>query len=272
MDLDTVREVVVARDRADLGRIGAGTAVLAGGTWLYSEPQAGVERLVDITGLGWTALSIDDAGLEIAATCTLAELAGGVYPARWSGVALFEQGCSALVASYKIRRMATVGGNVCLALPAGAVLAALVALGGSAQVWGPGGDRRIPLSRFVVGAGRHVLTPGEVVRSIRVPEANLRARTAFRKIALSSLGRSGAVVMGRHDSDGSCHLTLSAATTRPVVLSFPELPGMSELSATIAGLDPALWFDDPHGAPDWRRHVTGLLAAEVVAELDGGRL
>ncbi|WP_067716794.1 FAD binding domain-containing protein [Nocardia yamanashiensis] len=271
MDLDTIREVVMARDRADLGTVGAGTAVLAGGTWLYSEPQDELERLVDITGLGWAPLTIDDAGLEIAATCTLAELAGGAYPARWSGAQLFEQGCSALVASYKIRRTATVGGNVCLALPAGGVLAALVALGGSAQVWGPGRDRRIPLSRFVIAPGQTVLGEGEVVRSIRVPEANLRARTAFRKIASSPTGRSGAVVMGRHDLDGSCQLTLSAATTRPVVLTFPALPGDGELSATLAGLDTALWYDDPHGTPDWRRHVTGLLAAAVVAELNGDR-
>ncbi|MDT7569507.1 MAG: hypothetical protein QOG76_8131, partial [Pseudonocardiales bacterium] len=27
------------------------------------------------------------------------------------------------------------------------------------------------------------------------------------------------------------------------------------------------WFDDPHGAPDWRRAVTLLLAEEVRAEL-----
>ncbi|QLY32209.1 FAD binding domain-containing protein [Nocardia huaxiensis] len=270
MDLDTVREVVVARDREDLAGLGPGTVVLAGGTWLYSEPQDGVERLVDITGLGWTPVAMDAGGLEIAATCTLAQLADSRYPARWTGTALFGQACGALLASHKIRRTATVGGNVCLALPAGAVLAALTALGGYALVWGPRMDRWIPLSQFVFGPGNTRLNTGDMLRAIRIPEPNLRARTAFRKIALAPLGRSGAVVMGRRNLDGSCHLTLSAATRRPVVLEFDEVPGGSELTATIDAVNPRLWYDDPHGSPDWRHHVSTLLAAEVAAELAGG--
>ncbi|WP_067700733.1 FAD binding domain-containing protein [Nocardia jejuensis] len=271
MDLETIREVVTARERADLTGLGTGSAVLAGGTWLYSEPQDDLERLVDITGLGWTPVGWNDAGLEIAATCTLAELADASYPARWPATRLFGQACGALVASHKIRRVATVGGNVCLALPAGAVLAALTALGGSALVWGAGGDEWIPLHRFVVGAGETVLGAGEVLRAVRIPEPNLRSRTALRKIALSPTGRSGAVVMGRLDRSGLLTLTLSAATTRPVVLEFPDVPTAGELSATLAEIHPGLWFDDPHGAPDWRRHVTAVLAAEVTAELSGAR-
>lgn len=269
MDLDTIREVLIARERADLKGLGAGTAVLAGGTWLYSEPQDHLEKLIDITRLGWPPLTIDDAGLEIAATCTLDELATGEYPARWGAVRLFEQACGALVASHKIRRTATVGGNVCLALPAGAVAAALTALGGFGLVWGSRGDQWIPLSHFVTGVGETVLMPGEMLRAIRIPESNLCSRTAFRKLALAPLGRSGVVVMGRRDADDACVITLSAGTTRPVVLEFYSLPTIGELSAKVAELDSALWYDDPHGAPDWRREMSGRLAAEVLAELGG---
>lgn len=269
MDLDTIREIRVARGRADLAGLGAGSAVLAGGTWLYSEPQPGLERLVDITALGWEPITIDDAGLEIAATCTLAELAGAAYPARYTAAPLFARACSALVASHKIQRTATVGGNVCLALPAGAVLAALTALGGAALLWGPGEDQWIPLSHLILGPGETTLAPGEVVRAIRIPESNMCSRTAFRKVALSPLGRSGAVVMGRLDATGACVLTVSAATTRPVVLEFAALPDARELAAIFAEIHPGLWYDDPHGAPRWRRHVSTLLAVEVVAELSG---
>nr|WP_221333265.1 FAD binding domain-containing protein [Nocardia transvalensis] len=263
--------MVIARDRADLGALHGNSAVLAGGTWLYSEPQEHLERLVDITALGWPSLSVTPEGLEIAATCTLAELEE-VGAGEWPAAALFAQAGRALVASHKIRRVATVGGNVCLALPAGAVLAALTALDGTAVVWtAAGGERRIPLSRFVLGPGRTVLGVGEVLRSVIVSDAALRARTAFRKIALTPLGRSGAVVIGRADADGGCAVTLSAATVRPIVLRFGTLPSHSDLSATVMGLDPAVWYDDPHGAPVWRRHVSALLARDVVAELGGVR-
>lgn len=271
MDLDTIREVRMARDRTDLVELGPDTAILAGGTWLYSEPQERLARLVDITALGWTPLTIDAAGLEIAATCTLAELADGDYPAAWTATKLFGQACGALAASHKIRRVGTVGGNVCLALPAGAVLAALTALGGFGLIWGPRGDQWIPLSHFVLGPGETALTEGELLRAIRIPESNLRSRTAFRKIALAPLGRSGAVVMGRLDPCGGCTLTISAATVRPVVFDFAAVPAISELSAILADIHPALWFDDPHGSPEWRRHVSTVLAAEVIVELDGGR-
>lgn len=277
MDLDTVREVVLARERADLALVGPGSAVLAGGTFLYSEPHDHLDRLVDITTLGWPSLTATPAGLEIAATCTLAEFAGA-RPGRelgtatlrpdWPGTALFAQACRALLASHKIWRTATVGGNVCLSLPAGAVLGALVALDAVVVVWPRGGgERRIPLREFVTGPGQNVLAAGAVVRSFLVPTASLLAHTSFRKIALAPLGRSGAVVMGRRMADGRCALTVTAATARPVVLNFDSVPGEFELTEALSEVEPNLWFDDPHGAPDWRRHVTGLLAAEVAAEL-----
>lgn len=279
MDLDTIREVVIAREREDLALLGASTAVLAGGTFLFSEPQDQLVRLVDITGLGWPALQVVDDGLEIAATCTLAEFAAAA-PGRelgmpvlhnaWPGTALFAPSCRALLASHKIWRTATVGGNVCLALPAGAVLGALVALDGLATVWGADRvDRRIPLREFVIGPGRTALRRGEVLRSILLPRSSLLAHTSFRKIALAPLGRSGAVVMGRRERDGRSAVTITAATTKPVVLDFAAPPSEREIHDALGTIGPELWFDDPHGSPEWRRHVAGLLAREVAEELRG---
>lgn len=281
MDLETVREVVLARDRADLAQLGAGSAVLAGGTFLFSEPHDHLDRLIDITTLGWAPMVEQPEGLEIAATCTLAELAGAapgrelgsaVLCPEWPGTALFAQACRALLASHKIWRTATVGGNVCLSLPAGAVLGALVALDATMVIWPRGGaERRIPLRDFVTGPGENILATGAVVRSFLVPTSSLVARTSFRRIALAPLGRSGAVVMGRRTADGRCAITVTAATVRPVVLEFDRTPTEFEVAAALSELDPDVWFDDPHGAPDWRAHVTGLLAAEVAAELGGPR-
>ncbi|MEU2033122.1 FAD binding domain-containing protein [Nocardia amamiensis] len=277
MDLDTIREVVIARERADLTLLGESAAVLAGGTFLFSEPQDQLVRLVDITTMGWPALEVVDDGLEIAATCTLAEFAGAaqghelgvpVLRDQWPGTALFAQSCRALLASHKIWRTATVGGNVCLALPAGAVLGALVALDGLALVWAAdGADRGIPLRDFVLGPGHTALRPCEVLRSIYLPRSSLLAHTSFRKIALAPLGRSGAVVMGRRDPDGRSAVTITAATTKPVVLDFAAPPSDPELLDALGAIDPTLWFDDPHGSPEWRRHVAGLLAREVAGEL-----
>lgn len=75
MDLNTVEMVSVPTRRDELWPLGPSDAILAGGTWLFSEPQVGLRRLVNITRLGWQPIEVDASGIELAATCTLAELA-----------------------------------------------------------------------------------------------------------------------------------------------------------------------------------------------------
>jgi hypothetical protein len=49
------------------------------------------------------------------------------------------------------------------------------------------------------------------------------------------------------------------------VLRFAAPPSAGAVREAVAGV--TTWFDDVHGAPDWRAHVTGVLAEEVRAEL-----
>lgn len=263
MDLHTVRAVHRPRDRTELADLLAhpGCAPLAGGTWLFSEPQDRLEALVDLTALGWPALEQRPDGLTIGATCTLTELAAHPHP-------LFRTCCRALAGSFKIWHTATVGGNLCLGLPAGPVTALCAALGGTAVVWSGTGERRVPVAGFVTGVRRTVLRPGEVLRAVEIPAAVLTAPSAFRRAALTVEGRSGAVVIGvregpgTHGAGGATALTVTAATTRPhrFVVTGPD-----DLEAALAGIDD--WYADPHGAPDWRAHVTARLAREILAEL-----
>lgn len=264
MDLHTITAVRRPADRAGLGELGGGTAPLAGGTWLFSEPQDHLHTLVDLMGLGWASLTVTDAGLTIGATCTLAELAA--VDAPWAAAPLFGQCCRALAGSFKIWQTATVGGNLCLGLPAGPMTSLAVALDGVAVVWTrAGGERRVPVSRFVTGDRRTALALGELLRAVQLPVAALQARTAFRRAALSREGRSGSVVIGRRDLDETFVLTVTAATDRPYRFAFRRFPRAGDLSAALDGVP--RWFDDPHGAPDWRRAVTGLLAEEIREEL-----
>ena len=56
MDLHTISEIARPRqqDRALDWR--EGDAWLAGGTWLFSEPQPHLRRLIDLEGFGWKSL------------------------------------------------------------------------------------------------------------------------------------------------------------------------------------------------------------------------
>jgi CO/xanthine dehydrogenase FAD-binding subunit len=265
-----------------------GDAWLGGGTWLFSQPQPGLRRLLDLSAFGWPPLTESQDGLEIAATCTLAELArwrpaatSSTGAGGWRAVPLLRQCCQALLASFKVQNMATVGGNICLALPAGAMTSLAASLDGVATVWSAGGGvREVLVSELVTGPGSTALGPGDLLRSVTLPAASLRGRTAFRQASLSRLGRSAAVVIGRTVGGGAMVgstgapglvISVSAATPRPVQLRFPARPSPDQAVAALdhGGPDGAglTWLDDVHGAPAWRAAMTRRFVAEVAAEL-----
>ncbi|MGV8967990.1 MAG: FAD binding domain-containing protein [Cellulomonas sp.] len=269
MDLPTVSSIADARSRDDLRALSATVAPLAGGSDLFAQPRAELTGLVDLLGLEWPALTITEAGLEIAATCTLAELSRLPAVPGWTAQPLFLECCGALFGSFKIWNVATVGGNLCASLPAGPMTALACALDAEVLIWrADGSDERRPAAGFVTGNTTNVLQTGDVVRSILVPVAALRGSTAFRKIALSPLGRSGAVLVGRLDADGAFLLTVTGATLRPELLRYPAIPASATLARDVTALDS--WFTDAHGAADWRRAVSAVLGEEIRAELERG--
>ena len=169
MDLNTVTEFAPAATAAWR----AGDAWLGGGTWLFSQPQPRVQRLLDLHAFGWTPLTETDDGLRIAATCTLAELARWrpKRPAYTPGASLGRRCCDALLGSFKVQNVATVGGNICLSLPAGPMTSLAASLDGTAALAGPdGGGRRVP-----VGAAGH-RRRAERARPRRAPHAHRPAR------------------------------------------------------------------------------------------------
>lgn len=273
MDLNTIAEVVQPRQRDRIPAWGEGDALLAGGTWLFSEPQSHLRRLIDLNSLGWAPAEIDDRGLRIAATCTVAKLNELSLPVTWTAGPLIGQCCRAFLASFKIWNTATVGGNICMSLPAGPMTSLASALDGVATIWThDGGERRVPVLEFVTGANHNVLRPGEILRQVEIPVAALTRRSAFRQLSLTPLGRSGALVIGTlSPQDGAFDLTITASTVRPIRLAFPKLPDVDALKHRIAReIPPALYHDDVHGDPKWRQLVTPLLAEELRNELAGG--
>jgi len=271
MDLNTITEVAHPQKREQLPVWTAGDAWLAGGTWLFSEPQVHLTRLIDLTDLKWPALTIGETGLTIAATCTVAQLDALACPPEWLAAPLINQCCRAFLASFKIWKTATVGGNLCMSLPAGPMISLTAALDGVCTIWKADGDeRRVSVADFVTGNNRNVLAPGDLLRQIEIPLAALKRRAAFRQISLTPLGRSAALLIGSLSSEGAMALTVTASTARPVRLAFSQIPDPRELREAIReGIPDAIYHDDVHGKPAWRKHMTLRLAEEIRAELQG---
>src|ERR1700722_5751643 len=102
MNLTTIAEVKRPASVDDVDGWRDGYAWLAGGTWLFSEPQVAVNTLIDLPSLGWAPLTVTQAGLEIAATCRIVELHEFKGPTEWRAAPLFAQCIDAFLMSFKI--------------------------------------------------------------------------------------------------------------------------------------------------------------------------
>lgn len=270
MNLNTVIEVKRPASANEITQWRDGYAWLAGGTWLFSEPQWTTDTLIDLDQLRWPALKVSPSGLEIAATCRIAELYQFDDPAEWIAARLFRQCCNSFLASFKIWNAATVGGNICMSLPAGPMISLTAALEATYTLWPRNAPPREVLAMdFVTGNNSNLLRPGELLRSIKIPACALSKRFAFRRASLTHLGRSAALLVGTKDrTRGDLLITITAATPRPVQLHFAQPPSATELRRAIDAKIPAdCYFDDVHGSAPYKRHLTAYFAEQIRAEL-----
>lgn len=270
MNLTTITAVQRPASVDEIGPWRSGNAWLAGGTWLFSEPQPQTDTLIDLDTLGWTPLTASAAGLDIAATCSIADLYRFKAPAAWAAAPLLRDCCNALLASWKIWNAATVGGNICMSLPAGAMISLTVALEATYVLWPrDSAPREVAAAEFVTGNHANVLRPGELLRSILIPATALSKRYVLRRSSLVKLGRSAALLIGTQSrAGGEFRLTITASTPWPVHLRFDKIPTAEALRQAIEEhLGEDGYFEDPNGSAAYKRHLTYHHAEAIRAEL-----
>lgn len=269
MDINTITEVVRNPPDPPGGDWREGDAWLAGGTWLFSDKQPHLRRLIDLVPLGWDQLNSTARGLEIGAMCTVRQLCEFPAPDDWRAAALIRTSCEALLASFKIWNAATVGGNICMSLPAGSMTTLAVALEATYTLQSACGiTRTVDAADFVTGDHENILKPGELLRKVDIPIAALSKRHAHRRFSLTKMGRSTIFMVATQSPDSDdLLLTITAGTTRPVRLAFDTVPRAGELPRIIDTLPDDVWFSDPNGTPDHRRHLARHFAEELRDEL-----
>jgi carbon-monoxide dehydrogenase medium subunit len=157
---------------AMLSRYYRKSKIIAGGTDLMLQvryKQIKPEYVVDITripGLDYIAFD-DQQGLRLGALTTIRALETSVelqkkYP-------IISQAAGQL-GSVAIRNVATVGGNLCNALPSAETSQALVALSAQVRIIGLRGERTVPLEDFFTGVGKTLLQPDELLLEILIPQ------------------------------------------------------------------------------------------------------
>ena len=181
-----------------------------------------------------------------------------------------------------IRNMATIGGNIATASPAGDSLPPLYVLDAEVEVVTQNGKRCFPIGEFITGAGQNTLRTGEIISRILVPVGETFPCQWFEKI-----GRRKAMAIAVTSCSGLVRLsgkgTIEAArfawgSVAPTVVRLPllekKLIGASLDDDTISwakhlvcdGVSP---ISDVRATADYRRRVAGNLLVRLLENLRG---
>ncbi len=241
-----------------------GCSWLAGGTWIYSQPQPQIRIVIDLEGLEWSEIEISESGLTVGATCTLATLLHYPWPSEWQGIPALQDAIRSL-ASFKVAEMATVGGNLCLALTVGSIAPVMGVLQATYEIWDlQGSIRQIAAQEFQTGPQHTLLQPGEVLRRIHIPKAQLESIACFHRASLAEIEPALAIVVG-HRSASAYTLGITAALSVPTYLSFPHPPPTQQIDERLLALD--IWIEDYRSSREYRRHLTAVLIQRCLEHL-----
>ncbi|HSN77127.1 MAG TPA: xanthine dehydrogenase family protein subunit M [Anaerolineae bacterium] len=204
----------------------------------FVHPQV-VLDVKDLPGMN-DLLVVRNGDLRIGAAVTMNEVA--LNPTVLSGWPLLAEGCAS-VASYQLRNRATVGGNLCNGSPAADSAPALLCYGASAHIFGPDGQRTLPLEQFFLGPGKTALQRGELLTAVTVPFVRGSAGH-FLKLGRTTMGDislMNVAVLGWPDSDSPSGTSwrISLGSVAPTVIRAPEAERLLSLDTSPAGLEAA---------------------------------
>jgi len=209
---------------AEGARPGAGTQSLGP---LLNLRLATPETIADLRHLpDYAGVTVAGGVLRIGAGTTHAAIEDGIVPGR---VGAIMAAVAHRIAYRPVRNRGTIGGSLAHADPAADWVAVLPALGGIAIALGPKGERRIPLSGFVLGIFETALGQGDLLRAIEVPVLPESARWGHWKFCRK---------VGEFSKATACVLRVEGAPPRAVLAALDGPPVVIEDASALVA-DPA---------------------------------
>ncbi len=164
--------------------------VIAGGTDLLVKLRQGkispryvidLKTIPDLNYINYDA----EAGLRLGAMTTIRDLEQSTVLHEKCPV--ISQAASQL-GHVAIRNVATLGGNLCNAVPSADMAPSLIGLSARAKIVGPGGERTVLLEEFFTGSSQTVLEAAELMVEIQVPASPANTRGTYLKYTARAVG------------------------------------------------------------------------------------
>jgi xanthine dehydrogenase FAD-binding subunit len=180
-------------------------------------------------------------------------------------------------ASPTVRNMATIGGNLCTASPAGDALPPLYVMNASVELRSPRGERSVPVDRFITGPRQTCLHRDELVTAVSVPiplgfdihhfeKVGQRAAQAIAVVSMAGLvALDGATVRRARFAWGSVGPGIVRCPQAEKLLEGQPLT-LTSLRAAAAAVGSAVTpISDVRASADYRRQVAGNLLLRLAA-------
>ncbi len=253
---------------------------LAGGTDLVLFMERGrlrPEMVVEVpVCLPFVGIEVTDGSVRIGSRTTMRELE--TSPTIKQHIPVLAQAAGE-VGSVQIRNLATIGGNICTASPAGDTLPPLLVLDAQVRLRRKGGERVVPLREFFTGPGQTVREPDELLTEVLVPIPKGQVGMQFYKLAVRrymDIAIVNVATLLKVDEDGviiDARLAFGSVAPTPIRVEEAEerLKGnkLDEfLLEEVAQLAQAKSqpITDQRGTAEYRRIMVYRLAKRIVRE------
>lgn len=256
-----------------LARPAVGGAVpLAGGTDLIAWLRDGAVSpgfLVDLKGLAeLKGIRLKAGRLWLGANTTFAEIIGSSLARKLAPILVESAG---MVASVGVRNRATVGGNLCSAVPCCDSGPALLVYGATVHVATRHGMQNIPATKWFLGPRRTALAKGGIVTGISIPQAkHAGAFAKLKRYRGEDLAQASVAV--RVDAQGIWRVAYGSVAPTPIrgprverLLNGQKHPSAERL-ARAADLAEAevVPITDIRSTREYRRLMVGVMLKRAV--------
>jgi len=252
------------------------TQVMAGGTDLIPalrDRSKQPEYVVDLSGAELDGVVFEPHQARIGALVTFARLCSDTRV--WEKLPAVAES-AVQVGAVQCRNLATIGGNVCSAVPSLDSAPSLLALGAKFRLQAKGRERMVAAEEFFLGPRKSVLEPGEILTEILVPlEEGFHAafvRQGRRKaLTLSIVNTAAGLAGGPGGEIAKARIALGAIAPTPirarkaeaVLVGKKPTPELLAEAAAVAVTESSP-ISDLRASAEYRRQITAVLVRRAL--------